>query len=308
MKSYTQGRNYAGSLTKNTASAHLTLMDEFANDDYRLLCAMHDWPWLERERTLTTVASQQAYILPYDCDKVRSVTVTIGTQVYHPNPSPSQEFWDQLNESQYTADIPEWFRVFNGQLELWPTPATAGNTITVTQKTRVIDLGIADYTTGTIVTATNGGTAIVGSGTSWNASMVGRWIKITLTDATNVGDGLWYEISSVTNATNLTLVRAYGGNSIVAGSASYTIGQMPLLPEQFHLMPWLSAAGLYWQKENDSRGAAYLEQHGKIGSGSSPSTGQVKLLEATGKESVMDYVIDDGEPHQLINPNLTISL
>jgi len=312
MKSFTTGRNLAGSLTKNTNSTHLTLMDQIANDDYRALCAMRDWPWIERLRTLSTIASTQAYNLPYDCDQVRGIAVIISSKRYVAKPSPSQSHWDRLNSVSVSSDIPEWFRVFNGQLQLWPTPVTASNTINVTQKTRVIDLNVADYTTGTITTVatTAGVTTVTGTSVVWSASMVGRWIRITNTDAapTLVGDGLWYEIASVPTSTTLTLTRAYGGTALAAATAAYTIGQMPLLPEAFHDMPWIWAAGTYWQKENDTRGASLLEQHGIIGSGSIPSTGRVKLLEATWSTPTTDLVIDDGGEDTIINPNLIISI
>jgi hypothetical protein len=61
MKSYTIGRALYGTLTKNTSTANLALGDQIANDDYRALCAMRDWPWLERLRTLSTAAATQAY-------------------------------------------------------------------------------------------------------------------------------------------------------------------------------------------------------------------------------------------------------
>ena len=210
--------------------------------------------------------------------------------------------------TSFTSDIPQWWFVFNGQLGLWPTCATAGNTINVTQKCRVIDLNSADYTTGTIVSIANGAMAVVGSGTSWTERMAGRWIRITYSDTANTGDGLWYEISSVTDATHLTLVRAYGGTSIAAGSATYTIGQMPLLPESFHDLPWTYAIGIYWQKEDDDRGERFLTNHGTIGSGSILSTGRVKELENAWLSPTTNMVIDDGRDQDFINPNLTVTL
>jgi hypothetical protein len=308
MKSFTEGRNLYGSLTKNTATANLALGDQFANDDYRALCALHDWPWLERLRTLTTVASTANYVLPYDCDQVREVAVIVSSYRYTPKPVPDQKFWDQLNQSSYTSDTPEYYRIFNGQLYLWPTPASSGNTINITQKTRVIDLSIADYTTGTIVTATNGLATIVGSATSWTSQMVGRYIRITHSNTANTGDGLWYEIAGVTDTTHLTLTRNYGGTSIATGTAAYTIGQMPLLPEAFQDLPWLYAAGQYWIKESDNRGPDFLTLHGNIGAGSVPSTGKVALLEKAWSSATTNLVIDDGEDNIMLNPNLTINL
>lgn len=307
-KSYTEGRNLYGTLTKNTATANLSLGDQLANDDYRAICAMRDWPFLERLRTLTTVASQANYALPYDCDQVREVAVIVSGTRYTPRQVPNQEFWDDLNQTSYTSDIPEYWYSFAGSLYLWPTPASSGNTINVTQKSRVIDLSVADYTTGSILTATNGSTAIVGSATTFTANMVGRYLRIDYANGANTGDGLWYEIAGYTSATEITLTRAYGGNSITAGSASYTIGQMPLLPEAFHDLPWLWAAGQYWMKEADQRGISMLATHGDIGSAYSASTGRVRLLEQAYSAGSTDMVINDGGDQDIINPNLTISL
>lgn len=310
MKSYTTGRNLAGTLTKNTDTTHLTYIDQVANDDYRRICALKDWPFLTRNRTVSTTASTQFTTLPYDCDLVREISVipSGSTTRYTPTEVTSRREWDELNLRSYTSDIPERFYVFAGQVGLWPTPASTSNTIYVTQKCRVIDLSVADYTTGTIVSIANGASAVVGSGTSWTAQMAGRWIRFTYSDTANTGDGMWYEISSVTDTTHLTLVRAYGGTSISAGSAAYTIGQMPLLPEAFHDMPWLWAAGTYWQKEDDKRAASFFAQHGSAGEGGRAPTGKVKeLINAYSSEST-DMVADDGEDRPIINPNLTISL
>ena len=313
MKSYTTGRNLAGTWTKKTDSTHLTYIDQIANDDYRHLCALKDWPFLERRRSISTTAATQFTNLPYDCDLVReiSVTPTGSTLLYTPRECTSREEWDRLNlTSSYKADIPEWYFVFAGQVGLWPTPTSTGNTIYVAQKTRVIDLSAADYTTGTISAVTNGSATVTGSGTSWTSQMVGRYIRITYSDAAGTGDGLWYEIASVASATSLTLVRNYGGTTIAAGSAAYTIGQMPLLPEAFHDLPWMWAAGDYWQKEadNDGRATYFLNQHGQPPQGNLPATGRVKDLivgyssNTTGM--VLDYGIDKDQP----NPNLLISL
>jgi len=310
MKSYTAGRNLAGIWTKNSTAANLTYLDQVANDDYRHLCALMDWPFLERVRTLSTTASTQNTVLPYDCDLVREISVIPNgsTIRYTPKEVPNARYWDELNLRSYVSDIPEFYFVRNGQLGLWPVPAQTGNTIYVSQKCRVIDLSVADYSTGTITTATNGGTTIVGSGTSWNASMVGRYINITYSNAANVGDGMWYEIAGVTNSTTLTLVRAYGGLTISAGSAAYTIGQMPLLPESFHDLPWVYAAGSYWAKESDKRAQTYFDIHGVSAMGNRPATGRVKELISAYASQTTDMVIDDGSDEEWINPNLLISL
>lgn len=224
--------------------------------------------------------------------------MTVSSKIYVPRACPSREFWDELNFVAQTSDIPEWWYVYNGQLGLWPKPASASNTINVNQRSRVIDLSIADYTTGTIVSVAAGGTAVVGFGTAWTAQMVGRYIRITYTDTANTGDGEWYEISAVTDATHLTLVRGYGGTAIAAGSAVYNIGQMPLLPETFHPMPWVRAAAIYWSKEDDTRAASNQTIYDNY----------LADLLSSGISNTTNLVIDDGGQKTIINPNLTISL
>lgn len=76
-------------------------------------------------------------------------------------------------------------------------------------------LTVAPYTTGTI-TVVKGSTAVVGSGTTFTSAMVGRQLKVS-------GVTGWYNIASVTDATNLDLEIGYGGNN--AAGASYFIAQ-----------------------------------------------------------------------------------
>jgi hypothetical protein len=309
MRSYTSGRNLAGTWTKNTDTTNLSYLDGVANDDYRHICALKDWPFLERNRSISTTASTQFTTLPYDCDQVREISVipTGSTTRYTPTEITSRSKWDDLNLVIPTSNIPEYYYVFAGQVGLWPTPSSTGNTIYVTQKTRVIDLSVADITTSTVTSITSGTTAMVISG-GGNALMAGMWIRVTYTPGTsNTGDGVWYEISAAT-ATTITLVRAYGGTTISAGTAACTIAQMPLLPEAFHDLPWLWAAGTYWQKEDDERAKGYFDQHGSAGQGGGAPTGRVKeLINAWSSEST-DMVIDMADDEVIINPNLTISL
>lgn len=310
MKSYTQGRNLYGVWTKNSAAANLLQGDQLANDDYRTIMSLREWPFLIRQRNLTTVANQQNYKYPYDCDLPTEIAVIISNKRYVPRKAADQAFWDRLNFTAYTSDIPQWWFPVNNEINLWPKPASSSNTIVVTQKTRVIDLSAADYTTGTITTVATSGTitTVTGSGVSWAAGMVGRYIRITPTDAANGGDGMWYEIASVPSSTTLTLVRAYGGTAITAGSAAYTIGQMPLLPENFHDLPWIYAAGNYWMKESDKRAGGFLTMHGDFPAPGRSATGKLKALIDGYANVSTDLVIDDGGVVDMINPNLTISL
>ena len=298
MKSFTTLRNLYGVDTKNTTTANLSYGDEIMNDFYRKLLAKADWPFLHRLRTATTVASTTFVALPYDVDQVESVFVTVGTTRYNPRPAPNRQFWDRLHYSVQTSDTPQYWFVYNGEIGLWPRPSTAGNTISLNAKVRVIDLNTADITTTTITTLANASTALTVSA-GLTVQMAGFWIRPTYATTANSGDGNWYELSSVTNATTGTLVRNYGGTSIAAGTAACTIAQISLLPEAFQDLPELFAAYKYWSKEKDSRAADFKSMLNEGISG---------LFNAYGFND-LSMVVDDGRDDTLIiNPNLTVTL
>ena len=247
MKSFTQIRNLAGTLSNNSASTNLTLMDELINDSLRSIYSMGDWDFLEKTATASTVASQQFYALPFDYSKLKGVTVTIGSFVYTPKEVPNREMWDRLNESSTTSDIPEFFFIFNGQLGFFPKPSsTTSNAITYIYRRQAPDLNIADYTTGNVSAITSGSTTVTGSGTTWTVPMANRYLRVTATDtAGQSGDGLWYNIASVASATSLTLSKAYNGTTIT-GNTAFTIGQMSFLPEEHQDLPLYRALGIYF--------------------------------------------------------------
>ncbi len=298
MESYTTGRNLYGILTKNTTTANMTFGDSRANQYYRKILALRDWPFVHRLRTATTVASQQFVNLPYDVDQVESCYLMNSTTRYTPKLIASREQWDIINlNTSTTSDIPFYAYVYNGQIGLWPTPSAGGNTLYINAKIRPISLSIADITTTTITTLANGGTALTVSG-GLTSQMAGMWINPTYSTTTNTGDGEWYEIASVASATTATLVRGYGGQSIAAGTAACTIAQLPLLPSPFQDVPWLLAAADYWDKEEDGRGDKYRSQ----------ATDAVATMQKQYGSGITDLVLDDGEGRRIINPNLTIRI
>ncbi len=255
MLSYTNLRTQYGLLTNDTSSENLSLGTTLMNENIRQVCAEKPWPFLEKLKNISTVASQQFYDLPADYLKTTSVTVTISSIKYHPREVSSRKQWDYITSSTYAGDIPQFFFIFNGQIGFYPTPATSvSNAIGFVYRRNVPDLNLADYTTGT-VTAVNGDETITGAGTTFTSPMIGRYLRITGTDtAASSGDHFWYEIDSVTSATALELVKPYAGLGTVG--AAYTIGQMPVLPEAFHMLPVLSACQIYFSTKNVDNGRA----------------------------------------------------
>lgn len=239
MKTYTGLTTQFGVLTNNTATANISLGAQLINDSLRYLTTKYFF----NERTYSvpggTVASQQAYKLPYNIKTILNCYVSVGNIRYQPKEVPTRAFWDSLNFVSYSSDIPQYYFIYNKQLYLFPTPSSSSNGITINFKARITDLSQADYTTGT-VTMTNASTTVTGSGTTFTPAMVGRWIQATAPN----GDNNWYEIGGYTSATVISLVNQYEGNT--AASLAYTIGEVPWLPEDYQDLPLYRACEIYY--------------------------------------------------------------
>lgn len=287
MLSYTGRRNLFGQLVNDSTTATLSFGDTIMNDYEKQVLSSRPWWFVMRYNSdVLTVDGTQFYNVPFNYRKIDTVTVTSGTTNYNVQKCPSREFWDRLNfTSTPQSTWPQWYFIIDGQIGFWPIPSTDDLPINFFYEARFKDLSIADYTTGTIVTATNDSKAIVGSGTFWTDQMV-RWIKITEANTDNTGDGAWYEIASIDSATTLTLKAVYQGNSIAAGSAAYTLAQISQLPEAYQSLPVYHACFMYFSSINpkmdratmfkamrDELMAQMVQDQGKSGSQSNVDLG-----------------------------------
>ena len=237
----------------------MSIIDSRMNDSIRTICSLQGGKlrFLEATQNMTTVASQEGYQIPNKFRKLIDMYIYSGAgsssdTIYSPEMIFDPTRWKIVKQYKLgEQDVPYFTYVENTKYYIQPVPATTGNLITLRGRLNVRNLGIADYTTGTIVSVANEGTAVVGSGTTWTADMVGRYIQITQTTAAGGGDGFWYEIGAFTDATNITLLKPYQGTTIAAGSASYTIGQVPVIPEAYQPAIEYRSTALYWQNQND---------------------------------------------------------
>lgn len=247
--SFTQLQTDFGKLSQNTSVDNLDLGARLMNIEQRYL--LQKYFSNEGSYTMPTVAQQQFYKLPPNYSKLKTVTITIGNLKWTPTEILTREEWDNLNVFPYYSDIPNNYFIYNGQLGIWPIPSSNGNTVTFNYKFRIPDLSLADYTTGT-VSVTTLTTAITGLGTTFtpttNPQNESRWIQIAQTK----GDNLWYQVSSVDSATGITLYDAYQGITVSGGS--YTVGQMPILMEDFHDMLLWKALVYYFTSIVDNKG------------------------------------------------------
>ena len=254
MKGYTALRNLYGSLTNNTASSNLTLGDQLINQSIRTIATLNNgnWWWLEKTYDVTTVASQNGYEIPNIIRKLIDLYITVGTQIYMPEAVFDADKWKLVLAYKLgTSDVPRFYYRMGNKVYFSPITASNGNTITFRGRINIRDLNTADYTTGTVTSIANGTTTLVANGTAFTADMAGRYIRITQTSAAGGGDGYWYEIASITNATTLELVKPYQGTTLAAATAAYTISQVSLIPESYDDAPVFRAAAIYWTQQKD---------------------------------------------------------
>lgn len=235
MKSYSTIRTLAGSLSQNTSTTNLALFDQLINDTHKYL--LQKYFFNESSTTIPTVANQQFYNLPYNFSQLKDITIIQGSLKWTPREIFTRESWDRLNPFPYYSDTPNNFFIYNGQIGIWPIPATTANTLTFNYKIRVPDLTFIDWTTGTATMTNASATVTLASATGLLANYLpsagsvlnlNLWLKATAPN----GDNNWYRMSSIESDTSLTLLNTYQG-STKAGCA-YTIGQMPLLLEDYH--------------------------------------------------------------------------
>ncbi len=191
--------------------------------------------------TTITTSGVSTYALPANVSKTKTATINVGQLVYTAAPVQSIQEWTKLNALPYTAEIVAYFFIYNGFINFWPIPSNTGDLVTFYCQIRVPDMSIADYTTGTLSGLSAGSNLVTGVGTTWNT--VGGFptntdlIPMNLYLKANLpqGDGLPYLIERFESDTSLTLYKAFSSVPNSAGTVSnYSIGQYPLLYEDFH--------------------------------------------------------------------------
>lgn len=289
MKSKTTLQNLYTSLSNNNSSTNQTLGLQLINDAHRYLLQKY----FNNETTYqtVTVSNQQGYDLPPNYSKMKDVVITVGQLNYTPIEITTRQDWDRINFLPYTSDIPEFYFIYNGQVNIFPIPSSNGNTITFNYKLRVADLTIDDYTTGTVSVAA-GSTTVTGTGTSWQPTVGNnetRWIRINFP----YGDDMWYQVASVNSTTSITLVSPYYGTTNVT-NGTYTLGQMPILLEDFQDLIVHRPLYVYYSsvRPDSTRAAEFKALYDE---------GITRLDDYLGSKSVN---VDLGQPPPMVNPNL----
>lgn len=265
MRTWTNLKNDTASfcnVTTNDTTA-MSVIEKNINDSIRTICNIQGGKlrFLEAVKTMTTIATEETYQIPNGFRKLIDMYIHNGTgtssdTIYAPRMIFDPTLWKRILQTRLgTQEVPYFTYVENKTFKIQPIPSVTGNLMVLRGRLQTRDLSVADYTTGTIASIANGATAIVGSGTTWTADMIGRYIQIN--DASG-GDGFWYEIGTFTSATSIGLVKPYEGVTLAAGSAIYIIGQCSPIPEAYDVGIVYRATALYWDNQGDlTRGKSY---------------------------------------------------
>lgn len=310
-----QSLTLTGSLSANATTATLTAswsyptctqLVNFSNSNQRSVLFTNGSTAISWTGGLTATATTaittvgvQDYLIPADVSKIKDDTITVGQLRYSVREVKTRLEWDIINTLPYTSDIPNYYFIWNGRLGVFPIPSTTGNILTFNYKSRVADLTYADYSVGNIASSgmTVGSTAVTGTSTIWtvypqNVDLSAANLMLRA-DPPN-GDGIWYPISRFTSATTLVLQTPVVNAPNITGSTTYTIGQFPILSEDFHDMLVHGALTTYFSsvktdKDAFKQFATLYEQRLEL------------LAQYAGTKSV---TVDLGGPIQQENGNL----
>lgn len=200
--------------------------------------------WQSPTTTIQTSSSLscvgvQAYPVPANISKLKTSSITIGQLVYQAYPVNSVQKWVELNALPYQASFPAYFFLYNNQLNFYPIPSSTGNIITLYAQVFTPDMTYADNTTGTVSSLAAGSNAIVGSATTFSTgSSIPTGVDLTFaniffTPTAPKGDGLNYQVQSITSDTALTLLKPIVYAPTTTGG-TVLLGQYPLLAPDFH--------------------------------------------------------------------------
>lgn len=315
----------AGAISATLTSAWVyptvTQLVNFSDGEQRLVLFTYNstaisWQGALNANVTTAISSvgAQNYSIPANISKVKNNTITVGQLQYVPTTIQTLAEWLLTNTLPYTSDIPNNFFLYNGSVRFWPIPSTTGNLISFYYKARVPEFTFlfqsgnavwtpgntpTDYTNGTI-SVSAGNTAVTGSSTSWNTTgtfplntdvtIFNLYLQVTPPK----GDGIWYPISQFNSDTSLTLALPIQ-NAPVTSGATYSIGQMPLLQEDFHDMLPYGLLMTYF--------SSIVANEGKFKQFETLFTNRLALLEDYAGTKTASNV-DLGGPLNYRNPNL----
>ena len=257
MKTLAEIKEYVQTMYNDTSSKTGLRINSFLVIAFRSVKRMIKTKWVNVvTQSITSVASQQTYALDARFSRLVGITMTVnGTPYRPPLEVSSLQQWNELNSdanSVTKSDYPQYFIIKNGQISLWPTPSGTATVLTLEFRSNARSFVPSDFTdksAGTVSVTANG-TGVTGSGTSFAATDVGRYIRF---DAT----GDWYKIAGYSSSTAITLDKPFSGSSISGGT--YLLGTtLEDLPDDVaEVVAHIILSKLFYLREDRALGREY---------------------------------------------------
>lgn len=247
MLTYTGAKTIYQSLTNNNETANGTFFDTMYGESIRTVASIRSgrWKWLETVETVETISGRQYYGVPNKIRKVVDVYIQIQGEngvIWMPIQICDPTMWKRVLSAKLgNGDIPRFCYIQNDTIYFSPIPQTDGNRIRLRGRLNLIDLNIADYTTGTIVSVpyTTTLTGAVADGDT-SATLSGAWALSTGTYSMEFSSGEARQVALTNGATTVTWTNALTeagttaitvststGGSIVTGSGTtWTTGMI----------------------------------------------------------------------------------
>lgn len=246
-------------LSRDTTAGTLVQLQQDMNQGYQLFNTKLS-RYFSRKQQFTDITEGQAiYQTPVDSIRIIGMTVKTadGDNSYSPpiKEIRSEYEWRLIKTTPNYASswIAYYYVLGTDEIEVWPVPSsTITNGIRFYYQVQDHFLSVDDFISSAqtpvqTCTMTNGSTLVTSTGSNFTSQMKGLWFQLT-----GVTDLTWYEIVDVPTGSTLTLKSAFVG--ISGGSQAFRIGQMPIIPGEYHSNIIDYALWLYFSgKGNENR-------------------------------------------------------
>ena len=252
---YTDTVTKLKTLSNNQTTTAVTQLVQDYNQGYQNLLSKLNRYWVRKQQFSSLAAGQQIYQLPIDCNKVLEATVQVTSSYQPPLVAVTSEHdWRRITSYPMQSSWPTYYFVIGRkEIALWPVPAASVTLgLRLVYQPRAFDLSVDDITstsTGLTASVTNGSATVTLSASSLTGDKSGLYFQVT-----GILDNTFYPITASTSST-VTLESPYVGST--ASGQAWRIGQLPVLPPEFHDVPVHYALMLYFTSANNEQRAAY---------------------------------------------------
>jgi hypothetical protein len=244
------------------------------NSIQKMLCASHNYHFLETLYTVPTVTGVGTFPLPKDYRKMITVSQTYGTREWPINEMVDPKAFNRLFylSTVMSAFVAQYYHVRGKNLLIFPFCSTSTDYIKMFYMKAPVNMVQVDYNEG-LITVTNAATTVTGSGTYWSTNVVAGSYIILNDEA--------YLIDTVVSDTQLTIDQKFQGATLT--SQPYLIGDLPTIPEPFTDILWIGAAREYWAlyKKDEVQSALLADRFNEY---------EARLKENTNAKTTEDFI------------------